>query len=132
MDFGSIWPVIVSAVPAVTLAANAIWQSFKEWRALHPKHENADDRFEREWASLDRRSNAYLDRMEKENKRLEEEGDELRADRDYGWDLARWWHGEAHRLRHELNNTRFAAGGEAVPLLPSFEAPLPRPEIKHD
>lgn len=137
MNLGTFWPLILSAIPAATLAANAIWQTIRDWRSLHKREHNLIaphlieyPPLERALEKLDRRSEAYLDRLERDNNRQADEAEELRLDRDYGWDLARWWFNEAHRVRYELIKTRFDSNiKDAYPLLPPFESVIPRPVI---
>lgn len=132
MEIGSIWPALIAAAPVIIVAAQGFWKKYKEWKTIFgPKQESWDQREAERRDSLDRRSEAYLDRLERDVIRLEREGDELRADRDYGWDLARYWCGEAHRIRHDLVTCRFASGiTEPVPQLPGMEEPLPRPRAQ--
>lgn len=128
MGDGSLWTVIASAIPGISLAGMAVWKVYQEWRKEHP-HDGIEDRderearyVERERERLDRRSDAYIDRIEREC-------DELRFDRDRGWNLARWWENKAHMLWLDLTNARFSLGEFTTPPpLPGLEDPEPKPD----
>lgn len=71
------------------------------------RRERADSRGDRETelrdrmrTSMDTQSLAMWDRLEAENKRLAVRLAEMEHDRNRGWDLARWWNSEAHRVKH--------------------------------
>jgi hypothetical protein len=87
---------------------------------------------------MDVQSLAMYDRLEAENKRLTARLRDIERDRDRGWDLARYWNSETHRIKHLLIGIIHAANlglemaGRTpvrVPeiVLPSIEDPaLPR------
>jgi hypothetical protein len=132
MAISEFWSAAAAAVPTLGLAAAAIWKFYREWRAAHPSGESWQERearsVERGRELLDRGTAAYLDRLERDVLRLEGECDDLRFDRDRGWNLARWWKNKADDQRHALVNALFAAGKfDPVPVLPGLEDPEPRP-----
>jgi len=133
MQISDVWTAAAAAIPTVGLVAAAIWKSYREWRAVHPREDNWQDiearSLERRRETLDRASEAYLDRLERDVRRLEEENEDLRFDRDRGWNLARWWETKAHELRHELANVLFITHmtERMPPRLPGLEEPEPKP-----
>jgi hypothetical protein len=126
--------MIVGFVPGATTAALA-WFRFRTERS--DKHtETVSDLRDRLRTTMDTQSLAMYDRLEAENKRLVARLREVERDRDRGWDLARWWNSEAHRVKHLLIGLIHAAnlglemsGRKPVRVpdinLPSIEDPVP-------
>lgn len=103
-------PWIPTLIGVAIQGAAAVFTWFKFFR------DRSDKRAETEYelrdkvrSTMDAQSLAMYDRLEAENKRLALRLREIERDRDRGWDLARWWNSEAHRVKHLLVNIIHAA-----------------------
>jgi hypothetical protein len=100
--FPSWFAMMIGFVPGATTAAIA-WFRFRTERS--DKHtETVSELRDRVRTNMDVQSLAMYDRLEAENKRLVARLRDIERDRDRGWDLARWWNSEAHRVKHLLAN----------------------------
>jgi hypothetical protein len=144
------WLVLIASVPS---AGGGVWVFWRWWLERSDKRDEkrvdaALTREERLMKEMDARASVLskenadlLDRVKAELGRLqtrcadlEKQRDALEADRDRGWDLARWWNKRAHEMRHACANAQtvaqnllIASGKEPATWpdmsLPNFEDP---------
>lgn len=127
------------AVGAFTPSALALlaWWKFRTERG-DKRSETTSDLRDRLRATMDAQSLAMYDRLEGENKRLSARLKEIEKDRDRGWDLARWWNSETHRVKHVLIGLIHAANlslelaGKQPVRVPNFTLPnIEDPVVSH-
>lgn len=126
------WVVLVSGV----ISAVGLWLNARgAW--LSTRATTQDKRDERETseranvlAALDARQTAWINRQDQELEKVRRRVEELEAERERIWQLARAWNAKSHELRHEINNSRQVAiallgsrefAWPANPLLPGLE-----------
>jgi hypothetical protein len=80
-----------------------VWRKFRIERGDKRDETDADHR-DRVRVTMDAQSLAMWDRLEAENKRLAARLQDIEHDRDRGWDLARYWNGRAHSVKHQFAN----------------------------
>jgi hypothetical protein len=132
-------PWVPTIIGVAIQGAAAVFTWFKFFRDRSDKHvETVTELRDRVRSTMDVQSLAMYDRLEAENKRLTARLRDIERDRDRGWDLARYWNSETHRIKHlfagllHLANLRLEqAGGQPVTIpeivFPSIEDPaLPR------
>jgi len=100
-------------------AASGVWVFWRWWVERRDRlQEGALSReqvlfrdLESQRAALSREQSELFDRLRTELARAQARLAEVEADRDRGWDLARWWNQRAHELRHDgLNAQAMVAG----------------------
>ena len=134
MDDPGLWTVVKGALPGIGFGGIAFYQLYKKWR--EGRDEEKRDRREidiidRRRALLDGRADILVDQLERRIAEVERERDELRYDRDRGWNTARYFEGLAHEVRHAFRNVLMARQifDVDIPVIPGLEDPYPkRPE----
>lgn len=126
------WVVLASGI----ISAIGLWLNARgAW--MSTRATTQDKRDERETseranvlAALDARQTAWINRQDQELEKVRRRVEEIEAERERAWQLARAWNAKAHELRHEINNSRQIAmalrGDREVtwplnPLLPGLE-----------
>lgn len=132
-------PWIPTLIGVAIQGAAAVFTWFKFFRERSDKKgETVSDLRDRVRSTMDAQSLAMYERLERENKRLAERLREMERDRDRGWDLARWWNSEAHRVKHLLLGLLHAANlgleiaGRQPVRVPEFNLPgIEEPVLPH-
>ena len=140
------WVVIAAAVPS---GASGVWVVWQWWAGRSDKKTEVtltrEERLMRDMdarvqtaakidADLIAQGRTEITRLIMRCEAFERQRDALEADRDRGWDLARWWNRRAHELRHAGVNAQQVAqrlavsscpmpGGQPLPPWPDMTIP---------
>lgn len=97
---------LAAALAAVPSVCAGVWAGIKYANERSDRGTSERDKI---WDRLNTAQAAWFTQQERTIAAQQKRIDDLTVDRDRGWDLARYWNGAAHRLRHLAANARQVA-----------------------